>query len=430
MFEGLMGLGIFLALAFLRVPLAFAMGLVGFVGFAYKVNFAASSAMVAQLAYETGMQYALSVIPLFILMGNLVSRARLTEELFDAAYAFLGHLRGGLAMSTVAACAGFGAICGSSVATSATFARVAYQPMMKFNYQDSMAAGTIAAGGTLGILIPPSVIMVLYGIMTETSIGKLFAAGLLPGLLAVVLFCIAIYVTSRFNPAACPSGARSSWPERLKAAYKVWPVMVLFLVVMGGIYGGLFTATEGAAIGATGGLILALSRRVLSWSVLVEVVTESARTTAMMFMLLIGALIFANFINYTSLPSDLVDIVTATGVSPLTAMLTILAIYIVLGAAMEEVSMILLTVPVFFPLIVKLGFDPVWFGVIIVSVVMLGMVSPPVGMNIFVVRNLLPQVKTTALFRGVMPFVVVLCLLPLILLVFPQLATWLPSFVK
>lgn len=430
MAEALIGMAAFLGLSFLRIPLAFAMAIVGFFGFAYKVNFNAASAMIAQLTYETGLQYALSVIPLFILMGNFAVRARLTEELFDSAHAFLGHLRGGLAMSTFAACAGFGAVCGSSVATSATFAKVAYPSMKRFGYSDALAAGTIAAGGTLGILIPPSVIMVLYGIMTETSVAKLFAGGILPGIVALLLLWGAVYVCGRFNPRACPAGDRSTWSVRLSAVRRVWPVATLFFVVMGGIYGGLFTATEGAAIGAAGAMVLALARRAITWNALVEVVMESARTTAMLFLLLIGALIFANFVNYTTMPGDLRNFVSEAGLSPTLVIAAILLVYVILGAAMEEVSMILLTVPVFFPLVVDLGFDPVWFGVIIVSVVMLGMISPPVGLNIFVVRSLLPGVSLSTLFGGVMPFVFAVALLPFVLLLFPSLATWLPSFMK
>lgn len=431
MFEGLVGLALFMALALLQLPLALAMGLVGFCGFAYKVSPEASLAMVTQITYETALHYPLTVIPLFILMGNFVARAGLTQELFGAAYVCLGHRRGGLAMSTVVACAGFGAICGSSVATSATFARVAYDPMRHFQYERGLAAGTIAAGGTLGILIPPSVVLVLYAIMTDTSIGKLFAAGLIPGLVTTVLFCLAIYIVGLIRPSACPAATNAaSWSDRLRALRKVWPVAVLFILVMGGIYLGVFTATEGAAVGAAGGFLLALLRKALALPVLVEVVAESARTTAMIFMLLIGAIIFSNFINLTTMPKDLLSLTSFFKESPASVIVAIIVIYIILGTVMEEVSMMLLTVPMFFPIVVATGFDPIWFGVIIVNIVMLGMISPPVGMNIFVVRSLLPEVSTIELFRGVIPFVIALCILPIILILFPQLATWLPSFVK
>jgi C4-dicarboxylate transporter DctM subunit len=430
MTEGLAGLAAFLVLALLRVPMAFAMGIVGFFGFAYKVNFAAASAMIAQTTYETGLAYTLSVIPLFILMGNFVVRARMSEELYRAAYTFLGHRRGGLAMSTIVASAAFGSICGSSIATAATFAKVAYPSMRKFGYKDTLAAGSIAAGGTLGILIPPSVIMVIYGIMTETNIGKLFIAGILPGLVATALLCLAVSWITWRDPQAGPPGERSPWSERLAAVRRVWPVLALFIVVIGGIYGGVFTATEGAGIGAGGAFVFALARRALTWKVLVEVLVESVRTTSMLFMILIGALIFANFINYTAMPADLRGFVVQFSVHPIMVVVAICAIYVVLGTAMEELSMILLTVPLFFPVVTALGFDPIWFGIIIVIVVQIGLVSPPVGMNIFVVKSLLKHVTMGTLFRGVTPFNVALVALLAIVVAVPELSTFLPRFMK
>ncbi len=430
MTEGLAGLAAFLLLAFLRVPMAFAMGIVGFFGFAWKVNFGAAASMIAQTTYETGLAYTLSVIPLFILMGNFVVRARMSEELYHAAYTFLGDRRGGLAMSTIVACAGFGAICGSSIATAATFSKVAYPSMRKFGYKDALAAGSIAAGGTLGILIPPSVIMVIYGIMTETNIGKLFAAGIFPGVVATLLLCLAVAWMTWRDPQAGPPGERSSWAVRLEAIKRVWPVVLLFLVVIGGIYAGVFTATEGAGIGAGGALLFALARRALSWRTFVEVLIESVRTTSMLFMILIGALIFANFINYTTMPSDLKGFVTRFALHPILVIVAICAIYVVLGTAMEELSMILLTVPLFFPVVTALGFDPIWFGIIIVIVVQIGLISPPVGMNIFVVKSLLRHLTIGTVFRGVFPFNVALVALLAIVVAFPQLATWLPGFMK
>jgi tripartite ATP-independent transporter DctM subunit len=430
MIEGLAGLAAFLVLALARVPMAFAMGIVGFFGFAYKVNFSAASAMIAQTTYETGLAYTLSVIPLFILMGNFVVRARMSEELYHAAYAFLGHRRGGLAMSTVVARAAFGSICGSSIATAATFAKVAYPSMRRFGYKDTLAAGSIAAGGTLGILIPPSVIMVIYGIMTETNIGKLFIAGILPGLVATALLCLAVAWIAWRDPGAGPPGERSPWSERLAALRRVWPVLALFVVVIGGIYGGVFTATEGAGIGAGGAFAFALARRALTWKVLLEVLVESVRTTSMLFMILIGALIFANFINYTTLPADLRGFVVGFSLHPIMVVVAICVIYVVLGTAMEELSMILLTVPLFFPVVTALGFDPIWFGIIIVIVVQIGLVSPPVGMNIFVVKSLLKNVTMGTMFRGVIPFNVALIALLAIVVAWPGLATFLPGFMK
>ncbi len=430
MTEALLALGAFVVLAFLRVPMAFAMGFVGFVGTAWKLNFNVAAQMVGTISYETGLAYGLSVIPLFILMGNFVVRARMSEELFQAAHAFIGHWRGGLAMSTIVASGGFGSICGSSIATSATFAKVAYPSMKKYGYSDALSAGSIAAGGTLGILIPPSVLMVIYGIMTETHIGKLFVAGILPGLLAVVLLCLAIAWTTWRDPAAGPAAERSSGRQRLVALRRIWPVLLLFAIVIGGIYAGVFTATEGAGIGAGAAFLFALARRALSWKALSEVLVESARTTAMLFAVLIGALLFANFVNYTSMPSDLKGFVGQFQQYPMAVIAAICVIYILLGAAMEELSMILLTVPLFFPVVTQLGYDPVWFGIVIVIVVQIGLISPPVGMNMFVVKNLLPHISVGTVFRGVWPFVVATIGLLALIVVFPEIALVLPGTMK
>ena len=404
--------------------------LIGFAGFAYKVNFNAAASMLAQITYETGLAYTLSVIPLFILMGNFVVRARMSEELYHAAYTFLGHRRGGLAMSTIVACGGFGAICGSSIATAATFSKVAYPSMRKYGYKDSLASAAIAAGGTLGILIPPSVIMVIYGIMTETNIGKLFIAGILPGIACVVLLCLAVAWITWRDPAAGPPAARAGWPERLEALKHVWPVVLLFAGVIGGIYGGVFTATEGAGIGAGGAFLFALARRALSWRTLIEVLVESAATTSMIFMILIGALLFANFINYTSMPADLKSFITQFDARPWMVVAAMCAVYVVLGSAMEELSMILLTVPLFFPVVTGLGYDPLWFGVVVVVVVQIGLISPPVGMNIFVVRTLLRHISIATIFRGVWAFTAAQCVLLALLIAVPEMATYLPKFMK
>jgi tripartite ATP-independent transporter DctM subunit len=428
--ETLVGFAAFLALAFLRVPMAFAMGIVGFFGVGYMLNFRVASAMIGQITYETGLSYTLSVIPLFILMGNFVVRAKLSDELYHAAYCFLGHLRGGLAMSTVVACAGFGAICGSSIATAATFTKVSYPSMRRYGYSEELAAGSIASGGTLGILIPPSVIMVIYGILTETSIGKLFAAGIIPGVIATILLCLAIvWITGR-DPAAGPPAEPHSWPERMASLKYVWPVIALFVLVIGGIYIGAFTATEGAGIGAGGAFLFALARRALTWRVLFEILVESARTTSMLFMILIGALLFASFVNYTTMPADLKAFVTLFQATPVLVVIAICVIYVILGTAMEELSMILLTVPLFFPVVTALGYDPIWFGIIVVIVVQIGLISPPVGMNIFVVKNLLRHLSIATVFRGVTPFTAALIVLLGVIVAFPGLATWLPSFMK
>jgi len=432
MIEGLIGLGAMLALAFLRLPIALAMGVVGIVGYAYMRdwNFTIAFAVAQTKIYETGRNYTLSVVPLFILMGNFVTRAGMSQELFRAAYAFIGHLKGGLAMATILACAGFGAICGSSIATAATFAKVAYPSMRRFGYKDTLAAGAIASGGTLGILIPPSTILVLYGVFTETNIGLLFAAGVLPGILAASLLCLAVRWVVWRDPAAGPPGERSSWRERAVALKSVWAVVLLFVFVIGGIYGGLFTATEGAGMGAFGAMAFALWRRALSWQTLYAALVESGRTTAMLFMILIGALMFADFINITTMPGDLKDFVNRFQVQPIMVVFAICAIYVILGTAMEELSMILLTLPVFFPLVVSLGFDPIWFGILVVTVVEIGLISPPVGMNLFVLKTLLPQVSTGSVFRGVLPFMTADVIRLAILIAFPVISLWLPSLVR
>ena len=430
MTAALLGFAVIFALALMRIPLAFAMGAVGLGGMALTRGWGPALASTAQVVYETGFAYTLSVIPLFILMGNFVARAGLATELFQAAYAFIGHLRGGLAHATVVACAGFGAICGSSIATAATMGKVAYPSMKKLGYSDSLSMGVIAAGGTLGIMIPPSTIMVIYGIITETNIGKLFAAGVIPGLLSALLMMVGIaWITAR-DPAHAPAGERSTWPQRWQALRGIWGVLLLVVVVLGGIYGGIFTATEGAGFGAAGAFLFALARRRLTWSILQQVLVESARTTAMLFTLLIAATLFANFVNFTSMPNDLKQLITTSGLSPVMIIIAMMGIYVVLGTVMEELTMVLLTIPLFFPIVTALGFDPVWFGVLIVMVVQIGLISPPVGMNMFVLNALLPGVGLRAIYRGCWPFVLVLVIMLGLLIMVPQLSLWLPSLMK
>jgi tripartite ATP-independent transporter DctM subunit len=425
MTEALAGfLGMFVLMA-LRVPIAFAMALAGFVGIGLMRSWPAALSSTATEILDIA-KYTLSVVPLFVLMGNFVTRAGMSGQLYRAAYTFIGHRRGGLAMSTILACAGFGAICGSSIATTATMARVAMPEMRRFGYSNSFAAGAIAAGGTLGILIPPSVIMVIYGIMTEQSIGALFAAGVGPGLVAVALYMLAAHISVRRDPSLGPPGERTGWRERLAAMRDIWTVALLFALVLGGLYGGWFTPTEAAGVGAAGGFLVALARGQLDLPALGRVLADSARTTAMLFAVVIGASIFGNFVNFTTLPSDLQTLVTTIDVSPVLVIALICVIYVVLGTAMESLSMILLTVPVFFPLVQALGFDPIWFGILVVCVVEIGMISPPVGMNIFVLRSVLPDVETGMIWRGVMPFILADVARLALLIAFPIGSLWLP----
>jgi C4-dicarboxylate transporter, DctM subunit len=430
MIEALIGFGVIFALALLRVPLAFAMGAVGYVGLGLLRGWDATAASAAQVVYDTGFAYTLSVVPLFILMGNFVARAGLANELFRAAYTFIGHVRGGLAHATIIACAGFGAICGSSIATAATMSKVAYPSMRRHGYADYLSTGVIAAGGTLGIMIPPSTIMVIYGIVTETNIGKLFAAGVLPGVLCALMMMGGVSWITWRDPAAGPAAERSTWAERFAALRNIWGVALLVVVVLGGIYGGVFTATEGAGIGASGAFFFAWLRRTLTWNLLYEVLVESARTTAMLFTILIAATIFSSFVNFTTMPGDLKDWILHLGLSPLMVVGAMMLIYVLLGTIMEELSMVLLTIPVFFPIVTGLGFDPVWFGVLIVLVVQIGLISPPVGMNLFVLNALLKDVSLPQIFRGVWMFVVVLVVALVLCLEIQPLSLWLPGFMN
>ncbi len=432
MTEAVAGLFAMLLLSFVRIPIALSMAIVGVVGYAYMRdwNWTIAFASLQTRLYETGRNYTLSVVPLFILMGNFVTRAGMSHELFRAANAFIGHLRGGLAMATILACAGFGAICGSSIATAATMSKVAYPSMKRFGYSDALATGAIASGGTLGIMIPPSTLLVIYGVFTETNIGALFAAGILPGLLGAVLLCLAVqYVTIR-DPTAGPRGERSGWSERWAATKHVWAVAALFVFVIGGIYGGFFTATEGAGMGAFAAMAFALWRRVLNWKSLYQALVESARTTSMLFMILIGALMFAEFINITTMPNDLVAFVKQFEINPIMVVAAICIIYVLLGTAMEELSMVLLTIPVFLPVILQLGFDPIWFGILIVCVVEIGLISPPVGMNLFVLKTLIPGVSQGTVFRGVLPFMLADVIRMALLIAFPAISLYLPSLMR
>ncbi|MEQ5855259.1 TRAP transporter large permease [Halomonas sp. EF61] len=427
MIESLYGFAALLALAFLRVPLAFAMGIVGTLGFYFLTgNPMAAESMAARRVVDTAMDYGLSVIPLFILMGNFVSHAGLSDALFRASNGFLGHRKGGQAMATIVACGGFSAICGSSLATAATMGRVAMPQMRKYGYKDSLASASIAAGGTLGILIPPSVMLVIYGILTETSIRELFAAGFIPGMLGILLYLAAVKWVMWRDPSAGPAGEVVPWRERWAALKSVGSTLALFVLVIGGIYLGVFTPTEAAGIGAMGAFVIALLRRALTFSLLLEVLRDTVRTTAMLFAVVLTALIFANFINRAGLPNDLLAFVNGLQLSPFLVILVILAIYVALGCVFESMSMLLLTVPVFFPVVAGLGFDLVWFGILVVIVIEISLITPPVGMNVFVLRAVLPDVTTGTIFRGVTPFWVAGMVRALLVLVFPGIVLFLP----
>lgn len=435
MLESLIGLGAVLVLVFLRMPIAIAMGIVGFIGYMELRNFRASISMVGRLVIDTAQDYGLSVVPLFILMGLFVSRGGLSRELYQVSYAFLGHMRGGLAMATIVACAGFSAICGSSLATAATMSKVAMPQMRKYGYKDRLSTASIAAGGTLGILIPPSVILVIYGLLTETSIGKLFIAGIVPGFLGVLLYLAAVRWTIMRDPEAGPAGDRTDRTGRFEALKNVWAVLLLFFLVIGGLYGALdvwpihltFSPTEAAGMGAAGAFLIALSRGTLTFRTTLAVLIETAQTTAALFSVLIGAWIFSNFVNLAGLPEALKAMVSSAGWSPMTVMIMILLIYVVLGCVFESLSMLLLTVPIFFPLVTSIGFDPVWFGIIVVVVTEISLITPPVGLNVFVLKGVIGDVSTGTIFRGVTPFWVVDIIRLALLVLIPSLVLFLPN---
>ena len=416
------------ALMMLRVPVGIAMGTVGVLGFGYVVgDIGPALKILAQSPIRTATDAEFAVIPLFLLMGAFASSSGMSRELFRASNTFLGHFRGGLGIATIAACGGFAAICGSSVATAATFSKVAYPEMRQYGYPQSFATGVIAAGGSLGIMIPPSTVFAVYGLITEQDIGKLFIAGVVPGILAIGMYILTINIIALVRPGFLPKAPRHSWAERRAALRDIWAVVLLFFFIIGGLYAGVFTATEAAGMGAAGAFIIAVLRRKLSREEFMRSLVESLRTSASVFTILIGALIFGYFLTVTQVPQRLTEFLTGLGLGPYGVLVLIMLMYLVLGCIMDAMAMIILTIPIVFPVIKALGFDPIWFGVIIVMTVELGLIHPPVGMNVFVIKSVIKDVKLSTVFKGVMPFVVTDIIRLAILIAFPILATWLPS---
>lgn len=415
-----------MALLLAGMPIAFALGAVAWGGIALLRNPTVANTITVNQIFDLAQTHTFTVLPLFILMGNLIARARISHDLYAASNAFLGHYRGGLAMATIAACGGFSAVSGSSMATASTMSRVAMPPMRKLGYHDSLAAGAITAGGTLGILIPPSVILLIYGILTQTSIGKLFIAGIVPGLIAVIGYMIAIIVVTRLNPEAGPAGPRTAWPERLRLLRGVWPVVALFVLVLGGIYIGVFTPTEAAGIGAAGAFLFVLARRRLCWTGLWDILSESARTAAMMIALLFGATLLNNLLDMLGFARALSDWLQAMDVSPFTVLLAMMAVYLVLGLFLESLSMMLLTIPIFFPITQAMGIDPIWFGILVVVVIEISLITPPVGLNVFILKIMVRNITLMTIFRGIMPFFIADLVRLAILLAFPALVLFLP----
>lgn len=431
MITSLIGFAIVLVLAFLGIPLAFAILSVGVFGFVYLRGFEAALSMSSQWVVDSVTNYSFSVIPLFILMGGFIHHSGISRDLFGASYAWLGRFRGGLAMSGVVSCAGFSAVCGSSLATAATMTRVAVPSMREYRYNEGFSAGTIAAGGTLGIMIPPSVPMAIYGIIAGEDIGKLFIAGMLPGLMLIMLFLLAITLVTAFNPALGPAGRKLKLMEAVKASYATWPVIILFALVLGGIYSGITTPTEAAAIGAFGAWMLgAFKGHFLTLSELSNVFVETIKSTSMIFMIVIAALILNQFINMTGMPFQLVSLVTDLNLSPLGLVLVICIICLLMGMVFESLGILLLIIPVFLPSLSAVGVDLLWFGVIAILVIELGLISPPIGMNVFAVRAVASDIKLTHIFAGVTPYIAAMLIGLILLFLFPEIATWLPSAMR
>lgn len=421
-----LGIAILMALIFFGVPIAFAMAAVGFVGVASFIGLPPAFHLVGQVYFDSGRSYTLSVVPLFLLMGNLIVQSGIANDMYTAANAWLRHRKGGLAMATIVACGGFSSVCGSSLATTATMARVSLPAMRRFGYSDRLAASSIAAGGTLGILIPPSVILVIYGILTQQNIGALFLAGILPGIVGVIGYMLAVRLSLVMYKEELEVQSKLPLMERIVALRGVSWALVLFVCVLGGIYLGIFTATEAAGIGAGGALVLTAVRGKLTYRETLNTLFETAKTTAVMFFILFGALYFLNYVNISGLTTDLRGWVGALGVGPYAIITMIVLIYLVLGCLLESLSMVTLTVPILFPIVTGLGFDPIWFGIFVIIVTEMSFITPPIGMNVFVMRSVAPEVPVEKIFVGVIPFVAMDVVRLILLIAVPGLALFIP----
>lgn len=430
MTAGLLSLLAVLVLAFLRVPLAFALLSVSLAGISVVMGFDVARSLVPLTISEAVFSYELAVVPMFILMGNILARSGISDDLFRAANAFLGPVRGGLALSTMVTCAGFSAVCGSSLATAATMSKVAYPSMKRYGYSDQLASATIAAGGTLGILIPPSIILMIYGILTQTNIGDLFVAAVIPGILGLVMYLGVVYAIACISPQDAPRGERTTTAEKLRSLRGVWPFTLLFVVIIGGLYGRLFTATEAAGLGAGLALILSIAQRRMSWVSFRQIFVETATTSVMLYSVLFGALLFAKLISFSGLGEGILELVQQAGLGPYQTLAAILIIFLVLGCVMESLAIILICVPLFLPLLMSHGFDLVWFGIIVVVVTEIALITPPIGMNVFVLKAALPHVRLGAIFRGLFPFVGIDLLRLLLLVAFPSITLGLVAMMK
>ena len=427
---GLIGITILLLLLFLRMPIGFAMALVGLAGFSNIVSVNAALNLLAKDIFATFSSYSLTVVPLFVFMGYIAFQSGMGQRLYYATYRALGHYRGGLTMATIAGCAGFAAICGSTNATAATMGTVTIPEMRRYNYDLALATGAVAAGGTLGILIPPSSVFIIYGIMTEQSIGKLFLAGVLPGILLSVLFILTIYVICRRNPILGPPGPVSSFKEVLLSLTGIGETLLLFCLVMGGLFFGFFTPTEAGGVGAFGAMVIALIRRQLNWQKFFAAVEDTVQTSCMILMIVAGAVIFGRFLSVTRIPFELADWVSGLPLPPVAILGVILMIYAVGGLFMDALAFMMLTISIFFPVAIKLGFDPIWFGVLIIVITEIGAITPPVGINVFVIKGVAKDVPLEVIFRGIFFFLPAYIICLILLTIFPQISLFLPNLIR
>ena len=425
---GIIGIVVMITLLMFRVWIGAAMMLVGLVGFAVLSSVRTALEMAAVTAYGTMADYNFTVVPLFVLMGEIAYNAKISSDLYTTANKWIGQLRGGLAMATVWACAGFAAICGSSVAAAATMGTVTLPEMEKHGYDESLRAGSVAAGGTLGILIPPSMGFIVYGIITNVSIGSLFIAGIIPGIILATLFTISITIQTRINPKLAPIAEKSTWKEKFLSLTGLLDMLILFILVIGGLFVGIFTPTEAGAVGAFGAIALSLIRRRLTLKGFTNAIMETALTTGMVFFILIGAMIFNRFLAISSIPAFLSEWVGNLPFPPVGILIVILCIYLVLGCIIDSMAMILLTIPIFFPVAMAIGFDPLWFGVITVIAMEMGLITPPVGMNVYVVSGVARGIPLQVIFKGIFPFLIMMVIMILILIIFPEIATFLPKY--
>jgi C4-dicarboxylate transporter DctM subunit len=427
---GIIGLIALVILLFSKMPVGFVMALLGFLGFSYVVSLDAGLSLLAKDVFETFSSYSLTVIPLFIFMGQIAFHSGISRRLYDSVYVFMGHHRGGLAIATVGACAGFSAISGSTNATAATMATVTLPEMRRYGYDMSLATGTVAAGGSLGILIPPSVIFIVYGVMTGQSIGKLFAAGIFPGILLALLFMLTIYLWVQLDPELAPPGPRTTLKEKARSFTGVFEALIIFAFVMGGLFFGIFTPTEAAAVGAFLTLLLAIARRQLSWEGFVKSLGDTTKISCMVMVIVTGAVIFGHFMAITRIPFNVANWVCVLPLPNYAIMGIIVLVYLFGGCFMDALAMIMLTIPIFYPVATALGFDPLWFGVAIVLVTEMGVITPPVGVNVYVVHGIAKDVPLEVIFKGVAPFVLALLACVAILLKFPEIVLFLPSLMR